>query len=187
MGVTTSPWWSSSAGQSPREGSERPGGSTTKLTGWGSVGRARLPYPSAPPPSPTGHRAAAGHSLYVRFATGSEGVYPPGSEKGRQGGVWGCLAITLHPELQQSITERRAAGEDARPGDSHSRTRWIEAKRRGSQVEARVSQEQFRDFVSTKLNRPTSVGRVSRLLHGGRLRWTTIGKARRCESENGSS
>ena len=45
-----------------------------------------------------------------------------------------------------------------------SKTRWLEAKRRAAEVERRVSQEKFRNFVSTTLNRPASLGRVSKLL-----------------------
>ncbi|KAF0298749.1 Leucine-rich PPR motif-containing protein, mitochondrial [Amphibalanus amphitrite] len=70
----------------------------------------------------------------------------------------------LHPDLQLAIQERRAARDNVKSGDPQSRTRWIEAKRRANQVEKRVTREQFRDFVTTELNRPTSVGRVSRLL-----------------------
>ena len=70
----------------------------------------------------------------------------------------------LHPELQEAISDRRAARMNVRKEDPSTKARWIEAKQRVSKVEARVSREQFRDFVTTELNRQTSTGRVSRLL-----------------------
>ena len=69
-----------------------------------------------------------------------------------------------HPEVVQAIEERREARRNLKRDDPATRTRWIEAKKRASQVEERVSREHFRHFVTTELNRPTSVGRVSRIL-----------------------
>ena len=70
----------------------------------------------------------------------------------------------LHPEVQQAVAERRSARQAVRRGDPGSRARWVEASRRARKVEERISRDQFREFVTTELNRPTSVGRVSRIL-----------------------
>jgi len=70
----------------------------------------------------------------------------------------------LNPELAVAVAERRAARRAIRDDDPASKTRWVEAKRHAAAVERRVSQASFRDFVSTNLNRPNHVGRVSKLL-----------------------
>ncbi|KAF0314429.1 hypothetical protein FJT64_015127 [Amphibalanus amphitrite] len=70
----------------------------------------------------------------------------------------------LHPDLQEAIRDRQAARREIRPDDPDSRARWIEAKQRAAEVEGRVSREQFREFVGTTLNRPASLGRVSKIL-----------------------
>ena len=70
----------------------------------------------------------------------------------------------LDPELQEAVAERREARRLLRREDPETKTRWIEAKRHASEVEERVKQESFRSFVSTTLNRPASLGRVSKLL-----------------------
>ena len=70
----------------------------------------------------------------------------------------------LDPELREAVAERRESRRLLREDDPQSKTRWLEAKRRAAEVERRVSQEKFRNFVSTTLNRPASLGRVSKLL-----------------------
>ncbi|KAF0307586.1 putative RNA-directed DNA polymerase from transposon BS [Amphibalanus amphitrite] len=70
----------------------------------------------------------------------------------------------LHPDLQEAIRDRQAARREIRPDDPDSRTRWIAAKQRAAEVEGRVSREQFHEFVGTTLNRPASLGRVSKIL-----------------------
>ena len=70
----------------------------------------------------------------------------------------------LDPEVQEAVQERRAARADLREGDNPSRERWIAAKRRAADVERRVAQEHFREFVSSTLNRPANVGKVHKIL-----------------------
>ncbi|KAF0314338.1 Ribonuclease HI [Amphibalanus amphitrite] len=70
----------------------------------------------------------------------------------------------LHPDVLRAAEERQAARRAVTAEDPSSKTRWINAKKRAAEVEARVSRESFREFVTTELNRPSSVGRVSRML-----------------------
>ncbi|KAF0314448.1 hypothetical protein FJT64_015103 [Amphibalanus amphitrite] len=70
----------------------------------------------------------------------------------------------LDPELQLAIAERREARQLLRQDDPDSRVRWIAAKRRAAEVEQRVSRTHFREFVETTLNKPASLGRVSKIL-----------------------
>ena len=70
----------------------------------------------------------------------------------------------LHSEVVSAVEERRAARRAVTAEDPASKTRWIDAKKRAAEVEARISRESFREFVTTELNRPSSVGRVSRML-----------------------
>ncbi|KAF0304083.1 putative RNA-directed DNA polymerase from transposon BS [Amphibalanus amphitrite] len=70
----------------------------------------------------------------------------------------------LDPELREAVAERREARRLLQPGNERSRTRWTEAKQRAAEVERRVSRDRFRQFVSETLNRPASLGRVSKLL-----------------------
>ena len=70
----------------------------------------------------------------------------------------------LHPDLQEAVRARQAARQEIRPEDPGSRARWIAAKDHARAVEERVTREQFREFVSTTLNRPASLGRVSKIL-----------------------
>ncbi|KAF0311097.1 putative RNA-directed DNA polymerase from transposon BS [Amphibalanus amphitrite] len=70
----------------------------------------------------------------------------------------------LDPELQQAVAERREARRALRPGDPATRDRWVAAKRRAAETEKRVSQAHFRNFVETTLNKPASLGRVTKIL-----------------------
>ena len=70
----------------------------------------------------------------------------------------------LHPDLREAVRARQEARREVQPDDPNSRERWIRAKRHAAQVEEKVSREQFRDFVSNTLNRPASVGRISKTL-----------------------
>ena len=70
----------------------------------------------------------------------------------------------LDPELEEAIEDRRAARRDMRSGDPSTKERWLEAKRRAASVERRVSQKQFREFVSNTLNKHQSLGRVHKTL-----------------------
>ena len=70
----------------------------------------------------------------------------------------------LDPELRDAIAERREARGRLRQDDPTTKTRWIEAKRRAASVERRVSQNHFRDFVGSTLNKPESLGKVAKIL-----------------------
>ena len=70
----------------------------------------------------------------------------------------------LHPELQEAVRARQEARKEVCPEDQESKTRWIQAKQHAARVEEKVSREQFREFVSSTLNRPASLGRVSKTL-----------------------
>ncbi|KAF0311702.1 hypothetical protein FJT64_017543 [Amphibalanus amphitrite] len=70
----------------------------------------------------------------------------------------------LDPELKEAVDARRAARRDLRSGDRSAKERWVEAKRRAASVERRVSQRQFREYVSTTLNKHQSLGRVHKTL-----------------------
>ncbi|KAF0308183.1 LINE-1 reverse transcriptase [Amphibalanus amphitrite] len=97
--------------------------------------------------------------LYTRFSTAlqtaSKAHIPKGARRDPK--PW-----ALHPEVQRAVEERRAARREVH--DPESKARWLEAKRRAAEVTERVTQQSYRDFVSTELNQSTSVGRVSRLL-----------------------
>lgn len=70
----------------------------------------------------------------------------------------------LHPEFQEAIRVRKEARKEVKENVPGSRERWIEAKRKAAEIEEKVSREQFREFVSTTLNKPTSLGRVAKIL-----------------------
>ena len=70
----------------------------------------------------------------------------------------------MDPELQQAVAERREARRLMSPDDPASRDRWVAAKRRAADTEKRVSQAHFRNFVETTLNKPASLGRVTKIL-----------------------
>lgn len=70
----------------------------------------------------------------------------------------------LHPALREAVQARQTARREIRPDDPDSKERWIHAKRRAAEIEERVSREQFQEFVSTTLNRPASLGRISKIL-----------------------
>ena len=70
----------------------------------------------------------------------------------------------LDPELEEAVEARRAARRDMRSGDREAKQRWVAAKQRAASVERRVSQRDFRSFVSTELNRNRNLGRVHKIL-----------------------
>ncbi|XP_043212000.1 uncharacterized protein LOC122376264 [Amphibalanus amphitrite] len=51
-----------------------------------------------------------------------------------------------------------------RSGDRAAKERWVAAKQRAASIERRVSQQQFRDFVSSTLNKHQNLGRVHKTL-----------------------
>ena len=70
----------------------------------------------------------------------------------------------LDPELQRAVEERREARRQLQEGDPISRVRWVAAKQRAKEVEKRVSQAHFREFVESHLNKPASLGRTTKIL-----------------------
>ena len=70
----------------------------------------------------------------------------------------------MDPELEEAVAERREARRLLRPEDPETRVAWVAAKQRAAEVERRVSQAHFRKFVETTLNKPASLGRVSKVL-----------------------
>ena len=70
----------------------------------------------------------------------------------------------LDPELRRAAEERREARRHLDPNVPSTRESWIAAKRRAADVEKRVSQHHFRQFVEGTLNRPASLGRVTKIL-----------------------
>ena len=70
----------------------------------------------------------------------------------------------LDPELLRAVEERREARRQLRDGDPISRARWVAAKHRAAEVEKRVSQADFRDFVERTLNKPASLGWTTKIL-----------------------
>ena len=70
----------------------------------------------------------------------------------------------LDPELKEAVKARRTARRDMKSGDTSAKVRWVEAKRRAASIERRVSQRQFRDFVSNNLNKHQNLGRVHKTL-----------------------
>ena len=82
----------------------------------------------------------------------------------------------LTSELVEAVEDRRVARRDMRSDNPSTKERWVEAKRRAAEVERRVYQKQFRDFVSDTLNKHQSPGRVHKTLKmwgGGCLRRPT--------------
>ena len=71
----------------------------------------------------------------------------------------------LDPELAEAAGERRTARQELRTNPSaEAKERWIAAKKRARDVEREASQRSFREFVSTELNQPSSIGRVTKVL-----------------------
>ena len=70
----------------------------------------------------------------------------------------------LDPELQAAMAERREAHRQLDPDDPPTRERWVASKQRAAEAEKKTSQKHFRKFVETTLNKPASVGRVSKIL-----------------------
>ena len=68
------------------------------------------------------------------------------------------------PELEEAIADRRAAQARVDPADPATKERWIAARQRAAEVEARVSRQRFHDLVTEELNRPNNIGKVSRIL-----------------------
>ena len=70
----------------------------------------------------------------------------------------------LDPELEEAVRERRSARSALRSDDPASRDRWIAAKKAAAEIEQRIRRDRFREFVTSTLNKPASLGRVSKLL-----------------------
>ena len=70
----------------------------------------------------------------------------------------------LDLELQAAMAERREAHRQLDPDDPPTRERWVASKQRAAEAEKKTSQKHFRKFVETTLNKPASVGRVSKIL-----------------------
>ena len=72
----------------------------------------------------------------------------------------------MDPELVEAVRDRRAARAalDEDPGSTIARDRWVAAKRRTAVVEQEAKSRAFRKFASEELNRPTSIGRVHKIL-----------------------
>ena len=71
-----------------------------------------------------------------------------------------------HPELERAIEYRREARARVDLADTATRERWIAARRRAAEVEARVFRQRFRDTVTDEPNRPNNTGKVTRILKG---------------------
>ncbi|KAF0303793.1 hypothetical protein FJT64_024266 [Amphibalanus amphitrite] len=73
---------------------------------------------------------------------------------------WDC-----DPELIDAISARRAARAEMTSNlCPATRERWKAAKKAAAAAEESARTRTFRDFVSTELNRPSSIGRVSKIL-----------------------
>ena len=71
----------------------------------------------------------------------------------------------LDPELVEAVAERREARAAYQQDPTPARqVRWKEAKKRAADVEEDARRRTFRDFVSTELNRPAALGRVTKIL-----------------------
>ena len=70
----------------------------------------------------------------------------------------------LDPELVRAIQERRTARSQVQPGVPATREAWTQAKKNAAEIERRVSQAHFRNFVSKTLNKPASLGKVTKIL-----------------------
>ena len=71
------------------------------------------------------------------------------------------------PELEEAIADRRSAQDRVDPAVPETVQHYVESRRRAAEVEARVSRQRFHQMVSEELNRPNSIGRVSRTLKRG--------------------
>ncbi|KAF0313786.1 RNA-directed DNA polymerase from mobile element jockey [Amphibalanus amphitrite] len=71
----------------------------------------------------------------------------------------------LDPELVEAVAERREARDAMKQDRSRAaKDRWLEAKRRAAKVEEEAKTRSFREFASTTLNKPTNIGRVTKVL-----------------------
>ena len=69
----------------------------------------------------------------------------------------------LDPELEEAVRERQCARSAHRPNGPASRDRWIAAKKAAAEVDQRIMQDHFREFVTTTLNKSARLGKVSKL------------------------
>ncbi|KAF0287890.1 RNA-directed DNA polymerase from mobile element jockey [Amphibalanus amphitrite] len=72
----------------------------------------------------------------------------------------------MDPELVDAVRERRAARAalDADPGSAALRDQWVSAKRKAANTAQEAKSRAFQKFASEELNRPTSIGRVHKIL-----------------------
>ena len=69
------------------------------------------------------------------------------------------------PDLMDAISERREARAAMQQAPSRATSeRWKIAKKRAAEAEAAARQRSFRQFASTELNKPATVGRVAKIL-----------------------
>ncbi|KAF0295049.1 hypothetical protein FJT64_007383 [Amphibalanus amphitrite] len=68
------------------------------------------------------------------------------------------------PELKEAIADRRSAQARVDPAVPETIQHYVETRRRAAEVEARVSRQRFHQMVSEELNKPNSIGRVSKIL-----------------------
>ncbi|KAF0306566.1 putative RNA-directed DNA polymerase from transposon BS [Amphibalanus amphitrite] len=68
------------------------------------------------------------------------------------------------PELEEAIADRRSAQARVDPAVPETIQHYVETRRRAAEVEARVSRQRFHQMVSEELNKPNSIGRVSKIL-----------------------
>ena len=89
----------------------------------------------------------------------------------------------LYPELVQAVAERHKAKTDMQADPSpETQARW-KAKREAADVEVAARQRVFRDFATTELNRPATLGRVTKILRRmeGAVANACPGQAGTCE------
>ena len=65
---------------------------------------------------------------------------------------------------QEAVNERREARRQLRARIFGSKECWVAAKQRAAKLERETFGAHFRQFVETELNRPTSLGRTTRLV-----------------------
>ena len=84
------------------------------------------------------------------------------------------------PELETAIRDRRQARAELKENPSReAKERWKSAKQKAAEIEETARTKCFRDFASTELNKPTSLGRVSKILRKmeGKVQTTNPGQA----------
>ena len=71
----------------------------------------------------------------------------------------------MDPDLVSTVAARREARDELQRAPSEeTRRKWKDAKREAAEAEAAVQRRSFRDLATNELNKPSAIGKVSKIL-----------------------